>query len=397
MKLFSEENLFAYFDRLRQTVEREILNEKPDWLLNVNETQYLAHLAAKYAIAPLSFDFDGKTVTPEERVYPPDGVYLAKVGQRVQVITFHIPFTGEPTLLRMRPSRFRIWNYDAVTTGHEVCFEINDFNHDAKDVARQAEAWIKFIRDMSENVSADLVVFNNGIGNLCTATFQRRKKEILQQRALVEALGVPVKRADEVPSTFKVPVVRKPIVMKPVAPSGSYKPEPALDAGLYRDILEVVNDFGRNMERHPSTYYGKDEEAIRDLLIMLLSPHFQSVMGETFNKSGKTDILIRHEGQNVFVAECKFWRGEKEFGAAVDQCLSYLTWRDSKAAIINFVPNKSLQPVLNQVPVSLRNHNCFDGGLENKREGWVECKMHLPKDSTRGVHLAVLSFHLPSD
>src|ERR1700738_805507 len=34
---------------------------------------------------------------------------------------------------------------------------------------------------------------------------------------------------------------------------------------------------------------------------------------------GKTDILIRKDGKNVFIAECKFWKGEKAFLETIDQ------------------------------------------------------------------------------
>ncbi len=94
----------------------------------------------------------------------------------------------------------------------------------------------------------------------------------------------------------------------------------------------------------------KDEETLRDLLLMVLSPHFQSVSGETFNKTGKTDILIRHEGKNLFVAECAIWKGSNQFLGKIDQLLSYLTWRDSKTALICFVRNKDVANVLNTIP-----------------------------------------------
>ena len=35
--------------------------------------------------------------------------------------------------------------------------------------------------------------------------------------------------------------------------------------------------------------------------------------GETFNAAGKTDILLRIDGKNVFIGECKFWKGPKAF------------------------------------------------------------------------------------
>jgi len=36
----------------------------------------------------------------------------------------------------------------------------------------------------------------------------------------------------------------------------------------------------------------------------------------------------------VFIAECKIWEGKKRFSEGVDQLLGYLTWRDTKAAMI---------------------------------------------------------------
>jgi len=84
------------------------------------------------------------------------------------------------------------------------------------------------------------------------------------------------------------------------------------------------------MERHPSTYAGKGEEALRDDLLATLSTHFPGATAETFNKTGKTDLLIRHENENGFVAECKFWSGSKSYHDAIGQLLGYLTWRDRR-------------------------------------------------------------------
>jgi hypothetical protein len=118
-----------------------------------------------------------------------------------------------------------------------------------------------------------------------------------------------------------------------------------------------------------------------------------SATGETFNKSGKTDILIPHEGKNAFVAECKFWRGAKLHYETVDQLLGYLTWRDSKSAILYFVDNKNLQPVLDQIKNEMPKHSCFIKHVSDSDEGWFNYNFHLLNDSTRGVKLAVLVFH----
>ena len=79
------------------------------------------------------------------------------------------------------------------------------------------------------------------------------------------------------------------------------------------------------------------EEQIRDLILVNLNGHYEgNATGETFNGLGKTDILIRASGRNVFVAECKFWSGSKAMHAAINQILGYLTWRDTKAALLVF-------------------------------------------------------------
>ena len=57
-----------------------------------------------------------------------------------------------------------------------------------------------------------------------------------------------------------------------------------------------------------------------------------------FNFQGKTDILIRFEERDILVAECKFWKA-KAFLETIDQLLSYLSWRDTKAALIIFNRN----------------------------------------------------------
>ena len=165
----------------------------------------------------------------------------------------------------------------------------------------------------------------------------------MKQRQFVAALGVPIRASTEVSSTFAVPAIRKKIQLpKPIASTEPYSPEPTLDQSIYDGILKVINDTGKVFERLPSTYGDKGEEDLRDHLILQLTPHFEltSTTGETFNRSGKTDILIRYDNRNIFVAECKVWKGETNHLKTIDQLpLSYLTWRDSKTAIVYFCPH----------------------------------------------------------
>ena len=99
-----------------------------------------------------------------------------------------------------------------------------------------------------------------------------------------------------------------------------YKPEPTLAMDEYEHILEILKSMAVVIERSPSSFSTLDEEAIRTHFLLQLNGHYEgSATGETFNSVGKTDILIRVENKNIFIAECKFWRGPKGFSDAIKQ------------------------------------------------------------------------------
>src|SRR5688572_10651505 len=126
---------------------------------------------------------------------------------------------------------------------------------------------------------------------------------------------------------------------------------------------------------------GKTEEDLRDLILAVLCTHYPGATGETFNKTGKTDILIRHEGSNIFVGECKFWEGGQRLEATTDPILGYLTWRDSKAAIVLFAAVNTFGTVLPQITTAAEQHRCFVRLESKKKESWFQYDYRLPSDS----------------
>jgi hypothetical protein len=99
------------------------------------------------------------------------------------------------------------------------------------------------------------------------------------------------------------------------------------------------------------------EEDLRQHFLVQLNGQFEgAASGETFNFSGKTDILIREKDRNIFIAECKFWIGGKNFLATITQLLNYLSWRDTKTAVLIFNRNKDFSGVLETIEATLTNH-----------------------------------------
>jgi hypothetical protein len=94
------------------------------------------------------------------------------------------------------------------------------------------------------------------------------------------------------------------------------------------------------------------------------------------------------------VAEFKFWRGQKQHFETIDQLLSYLTWRDSKTAILYFVEGKEMTAPLNAIEETTRNHSSFVALKGKKENSWFNFELHL-QDGGKTAQVAVLCFHLP--
>ena len=167
---------------------------------------------------------------------------------------------------------------------------------------------------------------------------------------------------------------------------------------MYNDILKVIYDSGKSMERKPALYKGKSEEDLRDQFLFILETRYEGITatGETFNRGGKTDIILKYakDGSNLFVAECKFWHGSSEFLKAITQLFDrYLTWRDSKAALIVFVKNVDFTSVLETIQAAIKTHLYFTRPTGNRGETSFSYTFCLPQDRDKFVYLEVLVFH----
>jgi hypothetical protein len=134
----------------------------------------------------------------------------------------------------------------------------------------------------------------------------------------------------------------------------------------------------------------------RAFLVQLNGQYGGAATGETFNCQGKTDILIKEKGRNVFVAECKFWRGEKFFLDTINQHLSYLTWRDTRSAILIFNRNSSFSEVLEKIQAIIPTHELFNADLGKLDETSFRYSFCHPSDPTRLCVVSLLAFNVPT-
>lgn len=403
-RVFGEKELRDFLEASKVNVAHSIESEKDDYILNVNEDDYVAHKVSEATVENLEIHVDDIYASSSEQMVPAERfprdfhVYSGK-SYKKDVIKFHVPISGNIQLLHCIPSSRIMWSMEIEIDRNEFCFEIINFRDNADEIVRRKDENIRSIFQQYENVRAEVERANSNLEQHVRNAFNSRKQRIQKSSGVLASLGVPVKKSSAPPETFSVPTPqkrKKPILNKPSVKEVGFTPEPSLDQSTYVDILKLIHDVGKEFERLPSLYAGKEEEHLRDHFLMMLEPNFEgSATGETFNKTGKTDILLRHEGSNVFIGECKFWKGEKSFLSTIDQLLGYLTWRDSKAAVIMFVPNKGFSSVVDTAKEASPKHSNFLKSVDERDETWLNYEFHLDGDRNRVVKLAVMLYHTP--
>lgn len=207
-------------------------------------------------------------------------------------------------------------------------------------------------------------------------------------------MNVPFKKDTPINTYSVQPIVKKetPIIKDHIIKENTINP--TIDKTLYNSILEVINNKCKTFEK-TSTFNQFDEEELRDMIVSDLSTHFDaSTTGESFNKNGKTDILMKYKNENLFIAECKFWKGIKQFYETINQLLGYITWRDTKTAIILFVDRKNISNVLEEINNKISNHDNYIKEIKNDKE-WLEYEFHIDSDDGINFKLAVLISHIP--
>jgi hypothetical protein len=158
-----------------------------------------------------------------------------------------------------------------------------------------------------------------------------------------------------------------------------------------------MSSMVRVMEQSPKAFDKMGEEDLRTQFLVQLNGQYEGrATGETFNFQGKTDILIREGDRNVFIAECKFWGGEKQFLETIDQLLSYLSWRDTKTAIVVFNRNANFSDVLSKIAEAVPKHKNYKRTVGKPNESSFRYIFHQPGDPNRELTVSVLAFDVPT-
>lgn len=395
---FQDGDTFATFRNITDKVAGEISSLDNEYVLKASPTELEQYFVEKVQIEPLVLHPDERYIKNQagtqidvshnfDRFVMPGERAIVK-GTKLDIA---IPFEGNPMLWRIRASTFSMGGFpDIEIRNNEVIFTVA-FPDDsaAPDRLRSdVDRYIKSLTDAVNYLKSDVERHNSSAPNIVQQALERKRNLAQAAVGAVAALGIPIRKSATEP-IFTIPAKRREQPAKrPSVATGKYEPEPILDEREYQHILEILKSMSLVIERSPSSFASLDEEAIRDHFLIQLNGHYEgSATGETFNASGKTDILIRIENRNVFIAECKFWRGPKVFNEAIDQLLSYLTWRDSKCALIVFNRTKDSTAVRQKMHESMEARAERRKTVTHQSEG--DSRYVFVKDSDPGREIVV--------
>ena len=166
----------------------------------------------------------------------------------------------------------------------------------------------------------------------------------------------------------------------------------------YRTIIHHINKLCKGYEQDENIYKRKQEKELRALIVSALQPVFPelSSTSETINRKGKTDIIIKtSDNINILVAECKIWKGQVEFSKAIDQLLNYVTFRDTRTALILFVKNRKIRDVIKKAKLTIAKHPCCVKDTCHACDSSFSYIFHTIDDPQSLIALELMLFHYP--
>jgi len=404
--LFNKGDWFATQEQWKKQLLESIEQKNGDELLNTSTTDL-----ARFYASDMAFEvpqlFPEKLVVDQREtqidVSHDHNRWISDRSRPYHIsgtsVDVEIPFTGNKVGFDIQPTTRNFNNPRAVVGDGIISFSITGANLSVERVKQEIDETVRSINQHLSWLENDAQSYNSSLESLATQAIERRKEKLLKDKSLVAGLGFKMKERPGARQTFVAPSVQRkihPTIPKPIPSREPFKPEPILSNEDYEHILSVLENMVGVMEQSPGAFREIDEESLRTHFLVQLNGHYSGdATGETFNYEGKSDILIKVEGKNIFVGECKFWAGEKSYLETLDQVLSYLSWRDTKAAVLVFNRNKDFSGVLAKIEEATPSYPHFKKMIQKRSESSWSYLFGHKDDANREITITVQAYNVP--
>ena len=361
-------------------------------LVRFSSESVVDELLREAMIVPLSFRWDEISRTAPTETTLDSTQFGQRNSVRGKSITLVIPFSGDPKLFECRANSFTYsgFPFGLVLRQNTMRVEIKGRELTAELINNELQKFRQMVEQQAAWSRADVENWTNQFRADLQSRVAQRKQQLDELAELDAALNIPL--TPSVTNRVDVPLEPRRLRLAPVI-AAPLKSDPRIADANYKEILAIISNLGRAQERLPRTASKFNEEELRDLILFTLNANFAgAARGEAFSGNGKTDIFLEWDGNNAFIAECKVWRGQKQFSEAIDQLLSYTVWRDSKAALILFIRSHGATDVIEKAKAALADHPRRSLVRVSDETGLTHYMLRSSTDEAKLVDVAFIPF-----
>lgn len=183
LNIFSDVFLSSFLQDRIETVISLIEKEKENYILNVNEYDYVKYKYDEAFIEPLEILDSQVYVSSFEKLIPAErfsSSFFVEEGRsyKKDVFKFHIPFSGNDDLLKCIPNYRILWSAEVEVGNGEICFDIVNFYDDVESISREKDSILSRIIKQSENINSEVNQYNNQIRERIERALQYRKDKL---------------------------------------------------------------------------------------------------------------------------------------------------------------------------------------------------------------------------
>jgi len=310
-------------------------------------------------------------------------------------VTLYVPYTGDKKLFYCQGNVYSLSGYPDVSINDK--YIVFNYNFRLSELANNPNEVINrsFIPEYTRVVEGanriikEIDKYNSNFKNNIEAFIKERKSKIEKLYEIRQSMEIPIERNNLTDHYIKLP--RK---ILPISNTLNTQDDYCINDRDYYDILSIIRNIGSTFERTPKSFNIHAEEELRDFILASLNGLFKGhANGEAFRGKGKTDICIEFNNRAAFIAECKIWHGVSTINEDLKQLDGYLTWRDTKCALIYFSKNKDYNAVLDKIADRI---NCDTIFISNEKIDRNEFSCDFASSSNIGqkIRVRILLFNI---
>jgi hypothetical protein len=312
-------------------------------------------------------------------------------------VLFEVPVEGNIQLLSWQPE---VNSPDNPMTG--AIQETNSISvafagQTVEEIHKQVQAWAGVVLAAADSLSEEARNYDRELLEFCYRQLEAKLNRPLARREVIESIPFRLERDTEAVTTLTVSEHQAMSRRKDYRDSDkAHSLQYFITREDYDRIMRVLDQTTEVIARMPVMAPKLKDGDLRNALLIALNRHYKgSPTSEVFTCLGKTDIVVRYEGANVFFALCENWKGTESMTEIVDDILDYVTWQDTRTAAIVFNRKGDFTTVLAQIDEVMRSHPNYAKTAEPEPPTMRRYIFYTVVDPERTFDLTVLAVDLP--